>query len=73
MVLTTSAGTLSMAPPSTSTRPSTSTGGKINGSDIVARIAVASGPRSSTTGVAVRRSTATARNGVGRSSNVAVA
>ncbi len=67
---TTSAGTLSMAPPSTSTWPSRWTGGKISGSDIVARIAEASGPRSSATGVALRMSTATARNGVGSASNV---
>ncbi len=49
---TTSAGTLFIMPPSTSMRPSRSTGGKTSGSDIVARIAVASEPRSMTTGVA---------------------
>lgn len=42
------------------------TGGKISGSDIVARIARASEPRSSTTKDAVRRSTATQRNGISR-------
>ena len=57
-----------MVPPSISTCPSTSTGGKISGSDIVARIASASEPRRMTTGCAERRSTATVRNGVGRSS-----
>ncbi len=59
-----------MAPPSTRTRPSTSTGGKISGSDIVARIACASEPWFSTTSVALTRSTATARNGVGSSSKL---
>ena len=44
IALTTSAGTLFMAPPSTSIRPSTSTGGKASGSDIVARSASASEP-----------------------------
>ena len=57
-------------PPSTSILPSRSTGGNTSGSDIVARIAVANEPRSITTGVALNRSTATARNGVGSSSNV---
>ena len=65
----TSAGTLFIAPPSTSTMPSFSTGGKISGKDIVARIAAASDPLASTTCLAVIMSTDTARNGVGRSSN----
>ena len=73
MSLTTSAGTLSTVPPSTSTIPSRRTGGKISGSDIVARIAEASEPRSSTTRVALSRSIDTVRNGVGRSSNVRAA
>ena len=57
-----------MAPPSTRIRPSTSIGGKINGRDIVARMASASDPLRMTTGCALRRSTATVRNGVGSSS-----
>ena len=65
---TTSAGTLFITPPSTSIFPSTSTGGKASGSDIVARMASASEPLFMTTGSAERRSTATVRNGVGRSS-----
>ena len=65
----TSAGTLFMAPPSTSTIPSFSTGGKMSGNDMVARIAAASDPLDSTTCSAVIISTDTARNGVGRSSN----
>ena len=68
----TSAGTLFMAPPSTRIFPSASTGGKMSGSDIVARIAEAREPRSSTTCDADSRSTATARNGVGSSSKVAM-
>ena len=68
IALTTSAGTLFIVPPSISIWPSTSTGGKISGSDIVARIASASEPRRITTGCADSRSTATVRNGVGRSS-----
>ena len=40
----------------------------MSGSDIVARMASASDPRRITTGWADRRSTATVRNGVGRSS-----
>ena len=73
MLRATSAGTLFIAPPSTRTLPSISTGGKINGSDMVARIAEASDPRSSTTCVAESKSTETARNGVGSSSNVEMA
>ena len=48
---TTSAGTLFITPPSTSIFPSTSTGGKASGSDIVARMASASEPLFMTTGL----------------------
>ncbi len=70
MARTTSAGTLFIAPPSTSTMPSRSTGGKMPGSDMVARIALASTPLSRTICCAVTRSTAIARNGVGKSSKL---
>ena len=44
----------------------------MSGSDIVARIAAASEPRSITTCVALSRSTDTARKGVGSSSKLAI-
>ena len=65
-----STGTLSRNPPSTSRRPSIVTGGKIPGIAIVARIASARMPRSSTTLSDRLMSNATQRNGVGRSSKV---
>jgi len=55
----TSAGTLFNTPPSTSTRPSISTGEKKPGSAMVARTAAATGPSQSTTSSRATRSTAT--------------
>ena len=63
--LITSAGTLFRTPPSTSTLPSKETGENTPGMATVARRARASQPESNTTVSALRRSVATARNGVG--------
>ena len=65
---TTSTGRFSTIPPSTRSRPSTSTGANTPGADMLARIADVRSPRSSTTRSPVSRSAATARNGVGSSS-----
>ena len=72
MARVTSPGTLFRAPPSTSSHWPYSTGVKTPGMAIVARRAVASGPRPRTTESAVRRSVATQRNGVGRSSKLSM-
>ena len=54
-------GRLAAEPPSTSCVPSSSTGGKTAGIDMLARIAVARLPLSMTTASPVARSQATAR------------
>ncbi len=54
--------------PSTSRRPSQSTGGKTSGIDMLARTARARSPFAKTTGSPVARSPAIARNGTGRRS-----
>ena len=61
-------GTLLETPPSTSKRPSCSIGGNRAGTAILATMAEARLPRSSTTAMPVSRSVATARNGIARSS-----
>ena len=61
-------GRLAAAPPSTSLRPSSSTGGNAPGIDMLARIAVASDPSPITTASPVAMSIATARYGIGRRS-----
>ena len=53
-------------PPSTSSRPSRSTGAKMPGADMLARSAVTRSPLPSTTASPVSRSVATARKRVGR-------
>ena len=58
-------GRLSTSPPSTSRRPSISTGASTPGADMLARSTVARSPERSTTGSPVSRSVASARNGVG--------
>ena len=70
--LVTSAGMLLRAPPSTSSQFSKFTGVNTPGMAIVARIAWASEPLPRTTASAFLRSVATQRNGVGRSSKVAM-
>ena len=70
--LVTSAGMLLSAPPSTSSQSSKLTGVNTPGMAIVARIACASEPLPSTTASACFRSVATQRNGVGRSSKLAM-
>ena len=67
--LTTSAGTLFTMPPSTKRCSPLSTGVNTPGTDMLARIASANEPRSSTTSSPVTISAATARNGIGRLSN----
>ena len=65
MARTTSAGTLLSVPPSTSSWLPSATGGKMPGSDIVARIASERLPDPITTTSALRVSAATSRIGVG--------
>ena len=60
-----SIGRLLAMPPSTSSRPSISTGAIAPGTDMLARIACATLPRSSTTDSPVSMSVAMARNGIG--------
>ena len=60
-----SIGRLLAMPPSTSSRPSISTGAIAPGTDMLARIACATLPRSSTTDSPVSMSVAIARNGMG--------
>ena len=64
----TSIGRLSTISPSTSFRPSQSTGGKTSGIEMLARTARARSPFARTTGSPVPRSPAIARNGTGRRS-----
>ena len=64
----TSIGRLFTTRPSTSLRPSQSTGGKNSGIDMLARTARARSPRARTTQSPLPRSVATARNGIGRRS-----
>ena len=61
-------GRLSAMPPSTSSRPSRSTGVKMPGAERLARSALTRSPRPSTTASPVSRSVATARKRVGRRS-----
>ncbi len=65
-----STGTLSAMPPSTSRRPSRSTGANTPGAERLARIAMVRSPEPSTTLSPVSRSVATARKGVGSSSKL---
>jgi hypothetical protein len=58
-------GRLSAMPPSTSSRPSISTGANAPGTDMLARMAWDRLPRLSTTASPVSMSAATARNGIG--------
>ena len=60
-----STGMLSAMPPSTSSRPSRSTGANTPGADRLARIALVRSPEPMTTASPLSRSVATARNGVG--------
>ena len=60
-----SIGRLLAIPPSTSSRPSISTGDKAPGTDMLARIACARLPWSSTTDSPVSMSVPIARNGIG--------
>ena len=73
MPLATSTGRFSTMPPSTSRRPSTSTGANTPGADMLARIAAVRSPPASTMRAPVSRSAATARNGVGSSSKFSTA
>ena len=66
----TSVGRLLTSPPSMSRRPFHSTGVKIAGSAMVARIALAREPSRNTNASADTRSVATHRNGIGRSSKL---
>ncbi len=63
-------GRFATRPPSTSMRPSISIGANNPGAAMLPRIACGSEPWSSTTSWPVRRSVATARNGMGNWSNV---
>ncbi len=63
-------GRLSVSPPSTSSLPSISAGSIRPGTDMLARITLASSPWLKTTGLPVTRSVATARNGIGSSSKL---
>ena len=65
-----STGTFSAMPPSTSSRPSRSTGENTPGADMLARMALVRSPESMITASPVSRSVATARNGVGSSIEV---
>ena len=65
---TTSTGMLATMPPSTSSRPSSSTGENAPGIDMLARIAVTRSPRAMTTFSPVTMSAATTRRGIGRRS-----
>ena len=62
-------GRLSVRPPSTSNLPPISAGSISPGTDMLARMTLASSPELKTTGVPVTRSVATARNGIGSWSN----
>ncbi len=62
---TTSIGRLSTRPPSPRIRPRTSTGEKMPGTDMLARIASYNGPSVKTYGTPATMSVATARNGIG--------
>ena len=73
MLLATSTGRFSTTPPSTSRRPSTSTGANTPGADMLARIAEVRSPPASTMRAPVSRSAATARYGVGSSSKFSTA
>ena len=61
----TSTGRLSVRPPSTSILPSNSAGAITPGTDMLARITLASSPSLKTTDLPLTRSVATARNGIG--------
>ncbi len=63
-----STGTFRVRPPSPSTRPSSVTGAKTPGIDMLARSACGRSPESSTTISPVCMSVAIARNGIGSSS-----
>ena len=65
---TTSTGRLLVRPPSTSMRSPMRAGSMAAGTDMLARIAPASSPWSSTTALPLTRSVATARKGIGSSS-----
>ena len=69
----TSTGMLRTMPPSASTLPSCTTGENAPGIAMLARIAVARSPLSSTTISPVTMSVATARNGIGSPSKSAAA
>ena len=73
MAFTTSTGRLSTMPPSTKTRPSSSTAVKTPGTAMLARMAVARFPWSSTCAVPLCRSVATARYGIGKRSKFVMA
>ena len=62
-------GRFSASPPSTNSRPFNSTGANTPGADMLARMAMARSPLSSSTALPVSKSVATARNGVGSKSN----
>jgi hypothetical protein len=64
-----STGRLLVSMPSTSIMPSNSAGATAPGTDMLARMTLASSPSLKTTALPVTRSVATARNGMGRSSN----
>ena len=64
-----STGRLLVSMPSTSIMPSNSAGATAPGTDMLARITLASSPSLKTTALPVTRSVATARNGIGSSSN----
>ena len=63
-------GRLSVSPPSTKSFPSISTGSISPGTDMLARMTLASSPELNTTALPVTRSVAIARNGIGSSSNL---
>ena len=67
----TSTGRLFTRPPSPRIWPSISSGANTPGTDMLARMAAARSPWSSTTALPVSMSVATARNGVGSPSKVA--
>ena len=71
IAFTTSIGRLLTMPPSPSSRPLTSNGSNRPGTDMLARIATYSGPRSNTISSPVTMSVATARNGMGNWSKLA--
>jgi len=65
IALTTSTGRLLTNPPSPRMRPSISMGANMPGTDMLARIALYSSPRSKTISLPVTMSVATARKGRG--------